>query len=549
MVQPVKADVRNASGPDRTFEAPRQIARGGWYALALISLTNALSLLDRQILAILAPAIKEDLKIGDAEMGLLFGTVFALFYALFSLPVGRLADGWLRGRLLSLSILLWSAATAVAGLTSSFAMLAASRLCVGIGEAATQPAGTSLIYDYWPRHRRGFVMAVLAAAIALGLGGSLVLGGVAAQIWTDAFPPGEAPFNLRGWQFAFLVAATPGFILAWFLWRLKEPERGAMDGISSPTDPHPFLSSLALLGAVTPGLHLLAMTRRKAGPRSIALNLAVIFALVLGMAFLSRIGAAHSPRPPLGFGSFAVDPHVLQWLVIGIGLLTIVNLLQGIKASDSQAFRVLAGSPTLIMAIAVGTLQSAINYGLMAFNPSFLIRSYDLSLSEAALQFGLLSAATGIVGPLVWGPLSDRLHQRFPSSGRAMIALISMGASPLLSLWVYTADAPSDFYLRFVFYGLLLTGWMPPLYAILYDQVLPRMRGLTASLYLLVMTILGMGVGPYVVGLVSDATGDLRLAMLCINFVAVPIVVLMVLIARRSARDEGNLLKRAGQPA
>ncbi|WP_231635704.1 MFS transporter [Novosphingobium sp. ST904] len=146
----------------------RHVARGGWYALALIALTNAMSLLDRQILAILAPAIKQDLGIGDAEMGLLFGTVFALFYALFSLPVGRLADGWLRGRLLSLSILFWSAATAMAGMTSSFAMLAASRLCVGIGEAATQPAGTSLIYDYWPRHRRGFVMAVMASALRWG---------------------------------------------------------------------------------------------------------------------------------------------------------------------------------------------------------------------------------------------------------------------------------------------------------------------------------------------------------------------------------------------
>mgnify|MGYP007123205867 CR=1 FL=1 len=36
----------------------------------------------------------QHLKVGDGEMGLLFGTVFALFYALFSLPVGRLADGW-----------------------------------------------------------------------------------------------------------------------------------------------------------------------------------------------------------------------------------------------------------------------------------------------------------------------------------------------------------------------------------------------------------------------------------------------------------------------
>ena len=114
----------------------------------LVALTNAVSLLDRQILAILAPAIKHDLNVGDAEMGLLFGTVFALFYALFSLPLGRLADGWTRTRLLAISLVVWSAATALGGLASSFGVLAASRLGVGIGEAASQPAGTSLIYDY-----------------------------------------------------------------------------------------------------------------------------------------------------------------------------------------------------------------------------------------------------------------------------------------------------------------------------------------------------------------------------------------------------------------
>jgi len=288
------------------------------------------------------------------------------------------------------------------------------------------------------------------------------------------------------------------------------------------------------------------MALRRANLRSLAINLAALAVIVIAMVMLARIGMAKSPRPALGFGALAIDPHVLQWLVIGVGLLVVVNLLQGIKARDEQAFRVIAGSPTLIMAIAVGTLQSTINYGMMAFNPSFLIRTYHLSLADTALQFGLLSAATGIVGPLIWGPLSDRLHQRFPGGGRAGIALMSMGISPLLSFWVYWAPVPGEFYIRFVVYSLLLTGWMPPLYAILYDQVLPRMRGLTASLYLLVMTILGMGVGPYVVGLISDATGDLRTAMLSINVVAVPIVVLLLFIARRAARDEANLKARAG---
>jgi len=223
----------------------------------------------------------------------------------------------------------------------------------------------------------------------------------------------------------------------------------------------------------------------------------------------------------------------------------IVNLVQSVSLSDPQASRVIRGSPTVILCMAVGTLQSVINYGMMAFNPTFLIRTYHLSMSETALKFGFLSAGMGIIGPLLWGPLSDWLQTRYPGSGRAGVAAFAMAASPLMSLWVYTAPDAETFFWRFLPYSFILTGWMPPLYAIMYEQVLPRMRGLTSSLYLLVMTILGLGIGPYIVGLLSDATGNLRFAMLSIQCVAVPIAVLMVLIARRAERDEQGLLARA----
>ena len=112
----------------------QRITRASWYALTLVALTNAMSLLDRNILAILAPRIKMDLGIGDAEMGLLYGTVFALFYALFSLPLGRLADGWIRTRLLGIALTFWSVATGLAAFANGFALLALSRLGVGIGD-------------------------------------------------------------------------------------------------------------------------------------------------------------------------------------------------------------------------------------------------------------------------------------------------------------------------------------------------------------------------------------------------------------------------------
>lgn len=526
---------------------PRTPLKGAGYALTLVAILQAVSLLDRQILAILAPAIKADLDIGDAEMGLLYGTVFALFYALFSLPLGRVADGWIRTKLLAICLVFWSAATALSGFAASFALLALARLGVGIGEAASQPAGTSLLYDYWPKHRRGFVMAVLASAIALGLGGSLVLGGIASDWWNELYPEGNAPLGLAGWQFAFLVASAPGFILAVFMVRLPEPPRGTMDGIETPPDPHPFQAGWQVMRSVLPvsnWWNLKALSAPSAAWRNNLLWLAVIS---VAMVALFVVTSAASPRPPLMLGSLAISPHALQWFVVGFGLFALVNFMQNMRLSDPQAFRVITRSPTLIMAMAIGALQSVINYGMMAFNPSFLLVQYDLTLREAALQFGFVSAGMGIIGPLIWGPLSDKLNVKLPGAGRAWVALFAMGLSPLLSFWVYFAPEAGDFYLRFVIYSLVLTGWLPPLYAIMYEQVLPRMRAVTASTYLLAMTIIGLGCGPYLVGMLSDATGDLRFSMLCVNFAAIPIVGMLLIIAKRAQRDEDDLLVRAAE--
>lgn len=525
---------------------PRTPLPGAGYALLLVCLTQAMSLLDRQILAILAPAIKADLSIGDAEMGLLYGTVFALFYALFSLPVGRLADGWFRTRLLGICLVFWSAATALAGFASNFAILALSRLGVGIGEAATQPAGTSLVYDYWPRHRRGFVMAMMAAAIAIGLGGSIVLGGVAAEWWNDIHGSERPPLGLAGWQFAFLVAAAPGFLLAFFVYRLREPPRGTMDGIESPPDPRPFGASLEVLGSVLPLTNWLNLKRLGAEASVWRTNLLAVVLIVILMTVLARAAAAFSPRPPLELGALSISPHTLQWSVIGFGLFVLYNLFQAMKISDAQAYAVITRSPTLIMVMAVGALQSVINYGIMGFTPLFLIETYELSMRETALTFGLLAAAIGVIGPLISGPVADWMQARLPGRGRAYVTLFALGLSPLINLWAYSANDPTTFYLRWILYSIVLTGWMPPLYSILFEQVLPRMRGITTSVYLMAMTILGLGTGPYVVGMISDAVGDLGFAIKSINLVGPIIVVLLLIVARRAQRDEDALVVRAG---
>src|SRR5690606_25616425 len=128
----------------------------------------------------------------------------------------------------------------LAAFAGSFLLLALSRLGVGVGEAAAQPAANSIIFDEFPRERRGTAMAALGVATGLGLGLSMTLVGVVAQWWDTRYAAGGAPMDFSGWQFAFLVAAAPGLFLAYLILRMREPERGRMDGIATRQDPHPF---------------------------------------------------------------------------------------------------------------------------------------------------------------------------------------------------------------------------------------------------------------------------------------------------------------------
>lgn len=522
-----------------------KVSSAAWYSLTLVAAAQAMSLLDRQILAILAPNIRADLSIGDAELGLLYGTVFALFYALFSLPLGRLVDGWVRTKLLGICILLWSASAGMAAFAGGFTLLAISRLGVGIGEAAAQPAANSIIFDQFPRSKRGTAMAAMGIATALGLGLSITLGGLVATWWDGRYPDGAAPMGFAGWQFAFLVASLPGFFLAILLYRMKEPVRGAADGIVTPQDPAPFRASAAVLGAVTPGANWFSLWHRKAGVGQWMINLASLAVILFVCIMMTRIAQDFSPRPPIEALGMSVDPHVLQWFVVGFGAFVVVNLFQSFKLTDKPTYHVMM-SPSLILLMVVGGLQTSINYGVMGFTPSFLIRTYGLSQSATAVQFGMLAVGLGVIGPIIAGPLSDWLTARMGGRGRVLLTLFSLGISPLFGIWTFSApDAPS-FYLRFVGYSLVLTLWLPPLYSLMYDLVLPRMRGIASSTYIIISTLLGLGMGPYFVGIVSDRNGgDLGRAIMSINVVAPAIVILLLAVLLRINRDENSLLNRA----
>lgn len=168
------------------------------YVLRVLVLVYVLNFLDRQIPSILAEHIKADLALSDAQLGFLYGTAFAVFYAIFGIPLGRLADVWNRTRLISIGLGVWSLMTALSGLSRSFAHLALARLGVGVGEASAAPASYAMLSDYFPAAKRATVLAVYQSGIFIGSGLGLGLGGLIVDRWDRAWVGTPAPFGLRG---------------------------------------------------------------------------------------------------------------------------------------------------------------------------------------------------------------------------------------------------------------------------------------------------------------------------------------------------------------
>jgi MFS family permease len=170
------------------------------YVLILLMIAYTLSFLDRQVLSILVEPIKNDLHVGDAAMGLLTGPVFVIFYCFLGIPIAWLADRASRPLIITVSLALWSAFTALSGLAASFAPLALARLGVGFGEAGCNPASHSLISDMSTAEKRASGLAFYSMGVPIGTLLGLAMGGLIA----DAY----------GWRAAFMVAAAPGLVLA-----------------------------------------------------------------------------------------------------------------------------------------------------------------------------------------------------------------------------------------------------------------------------------------------------------------------------------------------
>ena len=216
--------------------AKPRIGAYAWYALFVLVLVYIVNFIDRQILSILVGDIKRDLDVTDAQIGFLYGTAFAVFYALFGIPLGRLADSWYRGRLMAMGLALWSSMTALVGLRHQLrhARRRADRRRHRRGQRLARRLFDDLRLASPRSGARPLSPSIRAASISAARSACRSAASCVSR-WNAAYPdPATAPLGLAGWQAAFLAVGLPGLLLALWVLTLREPQRGASDGLPQP---------------------------------------------------------------------------------------------------------------------------------------------------------------------------------------------------------------------------------------------------------------------------------------------------------------------------
>ncbi len=408
------------------------------YVLFLLTAVYLINFVDRQIISILLPFIKEEFQVSDTWLGLLSGLAFGLFYATLGIPIARLADRHSRKHIISASLALFSFMTVVCGMATQFWHLFLARMGVGVGEAGTSPPSHSIIADLYKPEERATAMGIFALGVPLGIMVGFFAGGQIA-----------AAFD---WRVAFIAAGLPGLVLAVIVhFSLKDPPRGFADNRHHETP----------------------------------------------------------EQPPLG-----------------------------------EVVRILISRGAFVHICFGSALSALVGYGVAQWVPSYLVRTHQMDIGTVGLVLALIFGVCGGIGTFFGGYLADRLARR---DVRWTMWLPALGVtiSTPFALFFYLSDSVVIGILAFLLPATLGAIFLAPALSICQSLVPTAMRATTSAVFLFITNIVGLGLGPLAIGMLSDmllpAAGDastaLRWSLALVSLIGLWAALHMYL-ASRSLRDD-----------
>ncbi|HEY0600896.1 MFS transporter [Brevundimonas sp.] len=445
-----------------------------YYILAILILVYMLNFLDRQIIGILAAPLKEEFGMSDSQFGLLGGIAFASVYSTLAIPLAWLADRYSRVWIMTGALTVWSGFTALCGMAGSFTQLFLFRMGVGVGEAGGVAPAYSLVADYFPPNQRARALAGFAFGIPLGTAAGTLVGGLLA----DAYD----------WRTAFIVVGLIGVLLAPVLrLTVRDPRRGGTDAARTQAQ----TDAIAAAPVVGSG---------RAGYVA-ALIMLGLAAGALGLAALIRFAGLDIGNPLVfAFGG-------LLALVIGVSLMIARRTASAVLPKPS------------FWLLALGAASSSVcGYGVAGWLPLFFIRSFDLTLKQVSWYYSGIALIGGMLGIWLGGMVADKLSKKGKGAYPLTPAIAFLISAPLFiaamnSPWLIGLVLPGggsqvqQLTLAFLIF-LLPTGlnlaWLGPVTASIQHLVPAPMRSTASALFLLFNNLLGIAVGFYYFGWMSD---------------------------------------------
>ncbi|HAE74382.1 MAG TPA: MFS transporter [Candidatus Aquiluna sp.] len=193
------------------------------------------------------------------------------------------------------------------------------------------------------------------------------------------------------------------------------------------------------------------------------------------------------------------------------------------QVSVLEVFKYLKEVKSFRYLVIASSLHAFAAYGILQWTPTFLIRTHGMSTTELGLYLGLIIGITGVAGVLAGGYLADHLSGR-DKRWYVWLPGLAMIISVPFYLGIYIAPTPRIALLFYIVPNFLANSFMGPAFATVQSLSLLHMRAVAAAVFLFVVNIVGLGLGPQAVGILSDllrpafAHDSLRWALCCVVF-------------------------------
>jgi MFS family permease len=392
--------------------------------------------------------LRHDLSISNTDIGLLVA-VSSLVAAAASVPFGVLADRTRRTWLLGTAVVTWGFAMIWSSTVSTFGGLLVTRLVLGVVTAAAGPVIASLVGDYFRSAERGRIYGYVLAGELLGAGaGFAVTGDIAAL----------------SWRVAFAILSLPAFVLAWFVFRLPEPERGAR----SPLVPAPGTRDF-----VAEAEHAKAVAGHRAGG---------------GVGESTDAQETDAQQLVREQGIEPDETQVLTQDARRMGIVTATRYVLSIRTNV-----------VLIVAGACGYYFLA---GVQTFGVEFVREQYSTGQVVANFLMLLIGAAA-LVGVLVSGRLGDSLLRRRFINGRILVSACAAAVTAVAFIPAIVARTAVGALPFILVAALMLSAQNPPIDAARLDIMPPLLWGRAEGIRTLLRTG-AQALAPLLFGVVSQ---------------------------------------------